>query len=59
MTNPEEDMAESWAFFVLGPEPAGDAIAEEKVLFFFHYSELVELREQILSNLCVSFPENW
>ena len=56
-TNPEEDIAEAWAFFVLGSEPAGDTIAEEKVLFFYQYPELFELRAQILNNLCVAFPE--
>lgn len=56
-TNPEEDMAESWAFFVLSPQPAGDTIAEEKILFFYNYPELVELRSSILNNLCTSFPQ--
>ncbi len=56
-TNPEEDMAETWAFFVLGPKPAGDTIAEEKILFFYQYPELLQLREQILNNVCVSFPQ--
>jgi hypothetical protein len=56
-TNPEEDMAETWAFFVLGPKPAGSTIAEEKVLFFYRYPALVKLRGQILNNLCASFPE--
>jgi len=57
VTNPEEDMAESWAFFVLGPKPTGKTIAEEKALFFYQYPELVELRLQILNNLCESFPK--
>jgi hypothetical protein len=56
-TNPEEDMAESWAFFVLSEEPAGDTIAEQKTLFFYNYPELVELRSAILNNLCTSFPQ--
>jgi hypothetical protein len=56
-TNPEEDIAEAWSFFVLGPKPNGDTIAEEKILFFYNYPELVQLREQILSNLCASLPQ--
>jgi hypothetical protein len=56
-TNPEEDMAETWSFFALGPKPAGDTIAEEKILFFYKYPELVQLRAQILNNLCASFPK--
>ncbi len=56
-TNPEEDIAEAWTFFIFGPEPAGDTIAEEKVLFFHQYPELVELRANILSNVCVALPK--
>jgi hypothetical protein len=56
-TNPEEDIAESWATFVLGPKPEGDSIADEKIQFFYQYPELVQLRERILSNLCSSFPQ--
>jgi hypothetical protein len=48
-TNPEEDIAESWAHFVLNPRPDGDTIAEQKVLFFYEYPELVALREDIVS----------
>lgn len=57
VTNPEEDIAEAWAFFVFSPKPAGDTIAEEKILFFYNYPELVELRAKILANMCISFPE--
>ncbi len=56
-TNPEEDIAEAFTFFVFGPTPAGDTIAEKKVLFFYQYPELIELRVNILRNLCVNFPE--
>lgn len=47
-TNPAEDIAESFMSFVLEPKPAGDTIAEEKVLFFYEYPELVELRAEII-----------
>lgn len=56
-TSPEEDMAEAWSFFILSPQPAGETIAEEKILFFYGYPELVELRSTILSNVCLSFPQ--
>lgn len=56
-TNPEEDIAESWAFFVLGGKPNGSSMAEKKILFFYSYPELVQLREQILGNLCSTFPK--
>ena len=51
-TSPEEDIAESFSFFILTEAPAGDTIAEEKVLFFYEFSELVKLREQIALGLC-------
>ena len=47
-TNPGEDIAESWTYFVLQPKPAGNSVSEEKVLFFYEFPELVELREQIV-----------
>lgn len=46
-TTPEEDIAESWTAFVLQPRPAGDTIAEEKILFFYAYPELVKLRAEL------------
>jgi hypothetical protein len=56
-THPAEDIAEAFAFFVFAEKPDGDTIAEEKILFFHRYPELVHLRSDILSNLCVNFPE--
>jgi hypothetical protein len=50
-TNPEEDIAEAWTLFVLQPKPAGDTIAEEKVLFFYDYPELVKLRAEIAARV--------
>ncbi|MAT42202.1 MAG: hypothetical protein CL609_07665 [Anaerolineaceae bacterium] len=47
-TNLEEDMAESWAYFVLNQRPEGDSIAEQKILFFYDYPELVDLRGEII-----------
>lgn len=51
-TSPEEDIAESWAYFILKPKPAGKTIANKKVLFFYEFPELVKLREEIARNLC-------
>ncbi len=51
-SSPEEDMAESWATFVLTPKPAADSIAHQKLLFFYNFPELVDLRSQIVSNIC-------
>ena len=51
-TNPEEDIAEAFAFFVLSGRPKGDTIEEKKILFFYQYPELVHLREEILRGVC-------
>lgn len=55
--NPAEDIAESFGFFVFAEKPAGNSIAEQKILFFYQFPELVEIRTDILNNLCVSFPQ--
>ncbi len=49
VTNPGEDIAESWAFFVTQAKPAGNTIAEKKVLFFYQFPELVTLRTEIVA----------
>jgi len=55
-TSPEEDIADSFAFFVLSPKPDLTSIASEKILFFHEYPELIQLRQQILERICVEFP---
>jgi hypothetical protein len=52
VTDPNEDIAETWAFYVLSPKPQNDTIADEKLSFFDQYPELVQLRGQIRQNLC-------
>lgn len=49
MTSPEEDFAESFAHFVLTQTPTGDTVREQKLLFFYQFEDLVELRTEILS----------
>jgi hypothetical protein len=56
-SSPVEDIAESWSFFVLSPKPESNSIANEKILFFYEYPEMVELRMQILQQVCVEFPQ--
>ena len=56
-TSPAEDIAESWTFFVLSPKPELTSIANEKILFFYEYPELIALREDILTRLCTEFPQ--
>ena len=50
-TNIDEDIAESWTGFVLTEKPSGETISEQKILFFYGFPELVELREHIRENL--------
>lgn len=51
MTSVEEDFAESFAHFVLTETPEGNTVMEEKLLFFYEYEELVQLRTEILSRV--------
>lgn len=52
ITSPEEDIAESFMYFVLAPAPSGETIAEEKILFFYEFPELTALREAMRAALC-------
>lgn len=56
-TNPAEDIAEAFGFFIFAEIPDGDTIAEQKILFFHQYPELVQLREEIIANTCAIFPD--
>jgi hypothetical protein len=51
-TEPEEDIAESWKVFILESKPVGNTIAGQKVLFFYEYPELVQLRAEIIQGIC-------
>ncbi len=46
-TNPGEDFAESFAFFVTQDKPQGNTIKEQKMLFFYEYPEFVAMRDRI------------
>lgn len=50
-TNPEEDIAESFKEFIVSDKPKGNSIAKKKILFFYDFSELVKLREEIRKSL--------
>jgi hypothetical protein len=51
VTSPQEDIAETFMYFIFTPKPAGVNVSEEKILFFYNYPEMVTLRGQILSHL--------
>ncbi len=58
-TEPAEDIAEAWMFFILAPQPTGKtSTAEEKILFFYDFPELVQLRAEIDARLCGYFLES-
>jgi hypothetical protein len=55
-TEPAEDIAEAWMYYILSPQPAEETtIAEGKILFFYDFPELVQLRMEIRSRLCGYF----
>ncbi len=51
-TSPEEDIAESFARFILNPRPPADSIAHEKMLFFYELPDLVQLRIRMVNGIC-------
>ncbi len=55
-SSPVEDIAETWAYFVLSPRPSGDSVADQKMSFFYAYPELVSLREHVRAGLCAAMP---
>ena len=52
--NPDEDFAESFMAFVLKEKPSAPTFAEQKILFFYQYPELVEMRDFIRSSIATS-----
>jgi hypothetical protein len=51
-SNVSEDIAESFAFFVLNARPSGNSVSNHKVTFFYEFPELVEYRQQMIKGLC-------
>jgi hypothetical protein len=51
-TSPAEDIAETFGFFILQPRPVGTSLADQKILFFYDFPELVQLRAQMGHRLC-------
>jgi hypothetical protein len=46
-TNPGEDIAETFTYFVLGKKPEYTTIANQKVLQLYEYPELIHLKNLI------------
>ncbi len=51
-TDPREDIADSWTYFVMTPKPTGNTVAKQKMLFFYSFPELINLRAEIRSRIC-------
>jgi len=47
--SPEEDLAESWYFFVIQDKPTANLNKNKKILFFYQFEELLLLRKEIRS----------
>ena len=50
-TNPGEDIAESFTYFVLRAKPTENTVADKKLQFFYNYKELESLRLGIRSRM--------
>jgi hypothetical protein len=46
-TNPVEDLAETYAFFILRSKPTGSEIKDQKIQMLYTYPELVSVRNRI------------
>lgn len=55
---PEEDIAESWTFFILDDKPSKKGVRYDKVRFFYQFPELVAYRDEIRSKL-KSIPKDY
>ncbi len=51
-TNIKEDLAETFTNFVLHPKPTHNYIADRKVNFFYGFSDMVALRQQVIQAMC-------
>lgn len=50
-SNPVEDLAETWAYFVLRARPTDASEKSQKILSLYDYPELVQLRDRIRANV--------
>lgn len=52
-----EDIADTFAVFVLGGEPGKNTVAEEKLRFFWRDPDMTALRSAVRENLGLEWPE--
>lgn len=53
--SPEEDIAESWTFFILSEKPLNQIGKYSKVNFFYQFPELVSIRMEIRNQLTFNY----
>jgi len=46
-----EDIAESFAYFVMNDKPKDDSIKNNKILFFYNYEEMIQIRDEIRNSI--------
>lgn len=56
--SPEEDIAESWTFFIMADKPTQRDMKYQKVRFFYDFPELVQYRKKMRAELPF-FPEGY
>ena len=52
-----EDIADTFAIFVLGGEPGKNTVAEEKLRFFWRDPDMTALRSAVRENLGLEWPK--
>jgi hypothetical protein len=59
-TNPVEDFAECFAFFVTKTErPTGESITDKKIALFYDYPKLIEIRNYIRKNAAIKLKGSY
>ncbi len=53
-TNPVEDFAESFAYFVVRPKPTDSSIKSQKLLFFYEFPEFIKIRDSIRKTIDIN-----
>ncbi len=50
-SNPVEDFAESFAYFVINDKTIDSSIKSQKIMFFYNYPEFIEIRDDIRNSI--------
>jgi hypothetical protein len=50
-SNPEEDLAESFAYYIVGGKRDGNTVEDKKVNYFAQFPEIVSMRDEMLTGI--------